>query len=106
MEMWTSSHTKTIDGVTYDITKLIHASAKLPVIKQNVSSIWGFDRSTRSGFSPRRYATSDISYPLLVTKSGLLLDGRHRLLKQIDAGASSVNVRIIPATMLLACVAN
>lgn len=87
---YTYSHTKTMpDGSEIDIAKLVELMEgrhpeSIPLDTLTPS------RSTRSGFSPKRYDRVDTTQPVVISSDGLLLDGRHRILRLRDEGLENV----------------
>ena len=90
---FTHTHTKTMpDGMKLDILKLIElVKNKVP---ENVplTELHGPGRSRKTGFSQDRYAQADVTYPLIVTKDGFVIDGRHRYFKLQDLGQTMAPV--------------
>lgn len=89
---YVTTHTKTINGKTFDIIKLINivrkrkpVLVKLPVVSH----------SHRTGFSQLRYSLADPNYPILILKNGTIVDGRHRVCKLQDRGINKTLAIIV-----------
>jgi hypothetical protein len=84
-----SGHERTLDvHKLWDITKR-RKPRPIPIEQINMN---GVNRSRASGFSPKRYATVDTSFPIIQDYTGRLLDGRHRLFKLLDEGTNKILV--------------
>ena len=86
-----STHTATLpNGETIDVFKLMELLKGREAEEIALSEIHGRDRSKKTGFSPvSRYPQADTSFPGIVDENNYLLDGRHRLFKQLDQGAET-----------------
>jgi uncharacterized protein (DUF2267 family) len=80
------THTHTRSSGTYDINALIELLAERSPEAVPLVDVTGANRSKRTGFSPKRLLQADATYPGIVDEQNALLDGRHRLLKLLDAG--------------------
>ncbi len=95
-----NTHTRTIDGRTYDIDALIRRVAGRKPHKVRLPKA---SRSSRDGFSPLRYLGADTAYPIPVTRDGTVVDGRHRVIKLRDQGASETDaITVTPDDLLSA----
>jgi DNA ligase D-like protein (predicted 3'-phosphoesterase) len=84
----TSTHTHTDPtGRTMDVHRLIALVAGRPTERLPLAEI-NINRSRKTGFSPRRYAATDPTFPGILDEEGQLLDGRHRIARLRDAGES------------------
>ena len=85
------THTRTTESGTYDLVKLMKLLEDRPSSIIDLPSK-GVDRSSRTGFSAKRYAAADTDYPIILDEAtGVVLDGRHRVLKLRDKGAKTVS---------------
>lgn len=90
-------HTKTMpDGKLLDVEKLLVVIRRRKPHFRSVDRLHGYSRSKRTGFSKERYERADVKFPVIIDSTGLVLDGRHRLLKAKDAGI--IEVPVIVAT--------
>lgn len=95
-----TTHTHTDATGTYDFSKLFELLNGRPSEPIDLASLGPMNRSPRTGFSHRRYAETDPSFPILVNQEGQLLDGRHRVSKLLDSGATHTQaVRVTPEDM-------
>lgn len=97
-----TTETATIeDGKEVDVTKLINRLKSRPVKKLPLDEIYGSakngtgppSRSSRDGFSKKRYEATDTRHPLIVDKDNILINGRHRWLKLKDRGKTHAKVQ-------------
>lgn len=103
----TTSHDKTLkDGTVIDVLKLIELTNNQPTTMVKLKDIKNVDRSKKTGFSSKRYAKADTSYPLLVDSNYSLLDGRHRYFKLKDNDVLQTPTRIVTSDQLLAAINN
>lgn len=90
-----TTHTKTLaDGkTTLDILKLIEKVKDRQSEDINLGDIVGpIKKNKATGFSEKRYAAADTSYPLIIDQKNHLLDGRHRYFKLKDSGETKTKV--------------
>jgi hypothetical protein len=81
-----STHTKTMPGGDkLDVYHMLSKMKGRPTEEVDLSSL-SPSRSKRHGFSPKRLAAADTSYPIVIGPKGQLLDGRHRTLKMMGEG--------------------
>ena len=84
-----SYHTKTMpDGRLLNVDKLLALVAHRRGVLKPLASLRGIKRSRQTGFSMKRYAKADLRFPIIADETGLVLDGRHRYFKALDAGIS------------------
>jgi len=96
-------HTHTsATGETFDVHRLWDATKHLPTESVELSGLQDHvDRDPASGFNADQYRDADTSYPVLVrARDGSLLDGRHRLAKLLDQGATHAVARRVPEELL------
>jgi hypothetical protein len=77
------------NGIILDVGILKQAALLKPTRCVLLSALRGLSRAPNTGFSKKRLLCADISYPIIVTKDLLVLDGRHRALHLLDIGAHS-----------------
>jgi hypothetical protein len=88
-----SQHTKTMpNGDVIDVGALVHRFKGVTPSEVPIHMIQGASRSSRSGFSPKRYEKAQTKHPVLIDKDNFLIDGRHRYLKLKDQGRQKVKV--------------
>jgi hypothetical protein len=88
-----------------NIDKLIKASKDKKVEKRKVSEL-GADhlcRTKESGFNHKQYKNADVSYPLLITRDNVVIDGRHRLCKLFDNGVKTAKVIVMSDKEIFDC---
>lgn len=88
-------HTKTLpDGRLVDVRKLWGVAEGRKPEKRSMKELKArkLSRSSRTGFSKKRYDKADTSIPPIVAKNGFVLDGRHRIAKQLDQGRTHAKV--------------
>lgn len=94
-------HLKRISGVlhAWDVDRLIELSANLPVIEVSLDDIAELDESYWFETPPtcRQIAehvnlcnAADLSYPIILSASGRVLDGMHRVLKALSHDLKSI----------------
>lgn len=90
--MHTTYYTYKRNHVVLDVNKLIDSTKNKQPIYIDANNVKKISRTEKSGFSEKRLAAADISYPIIIDSKYEILDGRHRLLKAMDNG-----IRRIPA---------
>ena len=92
----------------WDIGRLIALSRDLPVIEIKVSAIAELDQPYwyDHGYSPtcrniaehaRLMAEADLSFPIILSADGGVMDGMHRAAKALMEGRASLPARQFPA---------
>lgn len=89
-------------GETFDVHRLWDATKHLPIESVPLNELHHFiDRDPASGFNTDQYRDADTAHPILLRASdGSVLDGRHRLAKLVDSGATHALARRVPDTVL------
>lgn len=86
-----TTHTKELpDGTTLDIIKLFDVVRGKPFESVNIDDLKLLSESPRDGFSEKRLAKADTSYPVIVDADNRLIDGRHRAVKLKQQGEDTV----------------
>ncbi|MEF3309978.1 GNAT family N-acetyltransferase [Paenibacillus sp. GYB004] len=105
-------HSRMINGRrhVWDVEKLWKRSENLPVVKIRVDSIQELDQDCWFGYGStsvptirnvakhcKRIVEADMSYPIIVTADGLLVDGGHRLAKALLNGQTEIDAVFLDA---------
>lgn len=86
-----TTHTKTMpDGRIVDVMALLELLQGSQVEHIPLTDLKGPSRSSRSGFSQKRYDAVDTSQPGVVDKDNNVVDARHRYFRNLDAGATTM----------------
>lgn len=97
----THSHDKTLpDGSTIDVFKLMELVKSLQSAEVPISEITDWNASKRTGFSEKRLAKADLSYPIIIDENKAHLDGRHRLVKAHRQGDESIQAITAPQSLI------
>lgn len=51
-----------------------------------ISALVGVSENPESGFSPARLASTSLKYPIIISHTRVILDGRHRVLRLLQKG--------------------
>lgn len=100
-------HTSTICcEFEIDIKKLIQKSKGKALVTRTLNQLHAdrLRRTRTSGFSHVRYIQTDINIPVLISKTNILLDGRHRLCRLFDMGRKTVKAVVMDDKEILDCI--
>jgi hypothetical protein len=99
-EKWQSPalQTCTVSGRQYDIATVIYLAKALPVFDLKLEGLYlnynlGVDdNSTLRDFATHcdAVANADLAFPIILCPDGVILDGRHRVVKALLAGAETI----------------
>ena len=87
------------DGCLYSVARLIDDSKDLPVFEVPVAAIdlsdriWDESNIYGLAFHVRKCMSADLSCPILLDWNGALADGRHRIIKAIATGKTTILAR-------------
>jgi len=94
------------DGI-WDVERLYVLSADLPVVHRKISEFPDWDFALWDEAAPtlrehaehmKRVQEADLSYPVILSAEGWLMDGAHRLVKAWLAGHEEIATRQFPVT--------
>lgn len=88
-----------INGWRYRVTEIIKASKDLEVFDLDIRSA-SIDYQAPNEDSIRDFcshvvaiAEADLKYPVILSPTGIIMDGRHRLIKAVLAGLTSIKAK-------------
>lgn len=87
------------EGYLYSVARLIDDSKELPVFDVPVAALDLSDRTWDDAniyglaFHVRKCMRADLSHPILLDWNGAVADGRHRIIKAIATGKTTVKAR-------------
>ncbi|MCZ4330764.1 hypothetical protein [Castellaniella denitrificans] len=88
------------DGNRYDVARLVDASKDLPVFDLPLAGldldgcyVWRDATLHEAAGHLRRVMKADLSFPILLSWTGSIIDGRHRIVKALMQGKRTIKVR-------------
>lgn len=87
------------DGNQYSVARLCDDSKSLPVFDMPLAGVslssrpWDGDDMTWLAFHVKKCMDADLSRPILLDWNGDIADGRHRVIKAIALGKSTIKAR-------------
>lgn len=87
------------DGNLYSVARLLDDSKHLPVFDVPVAAIrltgriWDGANMYALAFHVRKCMRADLSFPILLAWDGAIADGRHRIIKAIATGKTTIKAR-------------
>jgi hypothetical protein len=101
---------------SYDVKQLWTLTAHLPIRTLPTENLlinldyteWATDLLAREVFEnlalypehKQRIEAAELSYPILIDKNGIIIDGLHRLCRYIQLGFKDVLVRVVTSDMM------
>lgn len=86
-------------GNRYSVARLLDDSKDLPVFEVPLAALdlssqpWDGDNLSQLAFHVKKCFEADLSFPILLDWNGGVADGRHRILKAIATGETTIKAK-------------
>ena len=87
-----------------DVFMLINEVKNNIRVKVSIGDLMEVPRTEKSGFCLGRLEAANLFYPIIINNNGIVLDGRHRLIKAMDYGHFEITAIVAEDSQIKKCI--